>query len=481
MLAGVPAARSARIRARHPILRRWDHKPASPARTCCPSSKAPGSSSRTACRCASSPAASTGRATTGRSRRARSPPTSSGRATTTAIRSRARRPASPTPTAGSASSRSDADGSVTVVSDCRDLFPPLTALEQLLYVSGDGQDAAPNALLPQPLARARRARQRAGRRSRRPLRGRERRRRGRQASAAGRGCSRRTTDADGLATCHWRSAPAPRRRGRFQRVRASLLDADGQPLPGQFVVFCATASLALQYVSRRRPAGGRRRDAAAPARIARRQRRRRHRRRGAARRPSSRAAGAIVGPSTLTDRCRTAMRRSAGGSAPAARSASRCALPMRRPGPAALALRRDDRSTATAPAAAATSRSARAASSSGSTASCCARLLEQGRGAICLCFLPGTHDVESLERRRPADAAEPARLRPDRGAARARRVQLSGLTAVELRDLLIGLTAETGITLRTNSEVRLAGLTVARGAQESNEPLLSVRARAACA
>jgi PmbA protein len=46
----------------------------------------------------------------------------------------------------------DGDGSVTVVSDCRDLFPPLTAMEQLLYVSGDGQDAAPNALLPQPLA-----------------------------------------------------------------------------------------------------------------------------------------------------------------------------------------------------------------------------------------------------------------------------------------------------------------------------------------
>ena len=46
----------------------------------------------------------------------------------------------------------DGDGSVTVVSDCRELFPPLTAMEQLLYVSGDGQDAAPNALLPQPLA-----------------------------------------------------------------------------------------------------------------------------------------------------------------------------------------------------------------------------------------------------------------------------------------------------------------------------------------
>ena len=76
-----------------------------PARTCCRSSRARGSSSRTACRCASSPAAPTDRATTGRFRRARSPPTSNGRATTTAIRSRGRRPASPMPIAGSASSR----------------------------------------------------------------------------------------------------------------------------------------------------------------------------------------------------------------------------------------------------------------------------------------------------------------------------------------------------------------------------------------
>ncbi len=46
----------------------------------------------------------------------------------------------------------DAEWVVSVVSDCREFFPPLTALEQLLYVSGDGQDAAPKTLLPQPLA-----------------------------------------------------------------------------------------------------------------------------------------------------------------------------------------------------------------------------------------------------------------------------------------------------------------------------------------
>ncbi|MDB5732485.1 MAG: hypothetical protein JWQ03_2380, partial [Variovorax sp.] len=46
----------------------------------------------------------------------------------------------------------DAEGVLTLASDCRDLFPPLTSFEQMLYVSGDGQDAAPGALLPQPLA-----------------------------------------------------------------------------------------------------------------------------------------------------------------------------------------------------------------------------------------------------------------------------------------------------------------------------------------
>ncbi len=37
------------------------------------------------------------------------------------------------------------------VSDCRVMFPPLTKLKQLHYVSGDGQEALPGGLLPQPL------------------------------------------------------------------------------------------------------------------------------------------------------------------------------------------------------------------------------------------------------------------------------------------------------------------------------------------
>ena len=80
----------------------------SPARTRCPSSKAPGSSSRTACRCASTPGGAYRPGDYWQIPARTITATSSGRATTTAIRSRARRPASPMPIAASASSRSAA-------------------------------------------------------------------------------------------------------------------------------------------------------------------------------------------------------------------------------------------------------------------------------------------------------------------------------------------------------------------------------------
>jgi photosystem II stability/assembly factor-like uncharacterized protein len=138
-----------------------------------------------------------------------------------------------------------ADGGVTVVGDCRKMFPPLTAMEQLLYVSGDGQEAAPNAMLPQPLA------VRVARGSL-PLPGRTVRfdvETGGGTVGSGSQQLEILTDTDGQAQCEWllgASATAP---GRFQRVRASFIDGDGQPLAGQFVVFCATASLSLRYVS----------------------------------------------------------------------------------------------------------------------------------------------------------------------------------------------------------------------------------------
>jgi photosystem II stability/assembly factor-like uncharacterized protein len=41
------------------------------------------------------------------------------------------------------------DGAISVLSDCRDLFPTLTGLTNLFYVGGDGQEVAPNPLNPQ--------------------------------------------------------------------------------------------------------------------------------------------------------------------------------------------------------------------------------------------------------------------------------------------------------------------------------------------
>ena len=38
-----------------------------------------------------------------------------------------------------------------IFGDCRHFFPPLTALEGLYYVGGDGQEAMPGQPLPEPL------------------------------------------------------------------------------------------------------------------------------------------------------------------------------------------------------------------------------------------------------------------------------------------------------------------------------------------
>src|SRR5262249_42514108 len=138
-----------------------------------------------------------------------------------------------------------ADGVITVVSDCRTRFPPLTTLNQLLYVSGDGQEGAPNALLQEPLS-VRVARGEL------PVPGRVVRFHVESGNGRVGGLSSYidiVTDPDGNASCDWQlggSATAP---GRFQRVQASLLDDAGEPLPGQRVVFCAAASLFLRYVS----------------------------------------------------------------------------------------------------------------------------------------------------------------------------------------------------------------------------------------
>ena len=261
--------------------------PRSSARTCCPSSRAPGSSSRTACRCASTAAARTGRATTGRSRRARSRPTWNGRATTTATRSRSRRPASPMPIAGSASSRWVATArspwSATAASSfrrsprwssCCTCRATARTPRRTRCCRSRSRCAWRAAACQSPGVGIRFEVESGGGRV-----------------SAGGLQFETTTDADGQALCDWTLGPGAAAPGRFQRVRASLLDADGQPVPGQWLVYCATATLDARTTlaataSRLRPAA----TLPNPLEFRVDERRRRHRRRGAAARPSSRAA-----------------------------------------------------------------------------------------------------------------------------------------------------------------------------------------------
>lgn len=133
------------------------------------------------------------------------------------------------------------DSSVTVLSDCRPEFPALTELTQLYYVSGDGQDGPPGVLLPQRLV----VRVANGQH---PVVG----ARVRFAVDQGNGSlvsPGSFTDTSGLADCGWVLDANPLAAARRQRVRADLLDAESLPIAGQVVTFCATATLQLQYVS----------------------------------------------------------------------------------------------------------------------------------------------------------------------------------------------------------------------------------------
>ncbi len=123
----------------------------------------------------------------------------------------------------------------TDITDCRPLFPPATDLVSLLFVGGDGQEAAPGTALPHPL-------QVRVARGEWPVAG----RRVRFTVVDGDGSlspSQAVTTAapDGIAQCEWTlgsTAPAA------QRVEAVLLDAAGNPVPGQVVAFNASQVLA---------------------------------------------------------------------------------------------------------------------------------------------------------------------------------------------------------------------------------------------
>ena len=365
----------------------------------------------------------------------------------------------------------DTDGTVVVTGDCREFFPPLTALEQLLYVSGDGQDAAPNALLPQPLA-LRVARGtvpivRAGVRFAVESGG--------GTVGPGLGGSptyfETTTDATGLATCRWTLGPGSTRPARYQRVHASLLDADGREISGQTIVYCATATLLLRYVSGDGQQAGAGADLPNPLQVqvanggdgvA-----------GAVLTATvEQGGGALVGPASVsTDPDGYASfgwRLGTGG-------AQRLAVRLGEGNGSEL-----QRLVYTANVAL----GATAGGGCGITigpggqferidSDLLARLLERGHGSVCICFLPGTHDIDGLkvdgggEARLSLHACGPtALLRVEAG------VTLTGLLAADLRDLVFEFTGEDGVLLSANTDVRLAGVTVTRRAVSRTPGLL---------
>ncbi len=130
------------------------------------------------------------------------------------------------------------------VRDCRSPFPAVTELAQLLYVGGDGQQAGPGEMLPEPLE-ARVANGRfpvPGAQVRfQVLEGKGGLSGSRDAPPAGAALPTSlvvTTDAAGLAAAFWSfgdDAADPR-----QRVEAVLLDAAGNPFPGQLAHFNAS-------------------------------------------------------------------------------------------------------------------------------------------------------------------------------------------------------------------------------------------------
>jgi photosystem II stability/assembly factor-like uncharacterized protein len=133
------------------------------------------------------------------------------------------------------------DGTVSVDADCRHLFPPLTQLDQLLYVSGDGQEGLPGRVLPQPLA------VRAARGTF-PVQGATVRFEITTGAGSIVGSTTTldvTTSADGVAQCEWTLDPSLAIAARHQTLTATLLDEGGAALPGTGVVFAANSSFSL--------------------------------------------------------------------------------------------------------------------------------------------------------------------------------------------------------------------------------------------
>lgn len=362
-----------------------------------------------------------------------------------------------------------ADGTLTVRSDCRELVPPLTAMVNLLAGGGDGQDGPPNARLPQPL-------QVRVHRGGLPLAG----ARVRFEVETGGGAVGPeggpaaamldvTTAADGSASCRWTLGPGLTAPSRHQRVIARLQDADGSPVAGQALAFAATASLALHTL------GGDGQQAAAGANLP------------APIRARVTHGGDGVGGVTLT----TAV--TGGGSVtPAilttvADGAASFAWRLGNAGAQTLTVSLND-----ADGNAVQRLSYGAAIASAAAGGGCeitigpggqferldqgvlAQLIQARGNALCLCFLPGTHELGPLT----FNDGRGVRLAmhgcgPTAVLVAREGVRLAGFSALEMRDLTLQTAGPTGLDLLNCVDLRLCGLTLGGGAA-GNDLVLNV-------
>jgi Family of unknown function (DUF6519) len=134
----------------------------------------------------------------------------------------------------------DANGEITAVEDCRNLFPPLTSMRNLLYVGGDGQEGSPadasGGFIPLPGELAVRVANggfpvegATVRFSVEPGNGR----------LLGTAAGDVVTNDKGLATCRW-EIDDDEQQHQHQLCVAQLLTPSGSPIPHQVVRFHAT-------------------------------------------------------------------------------------------------------------------------------------------------------------------------------------------------------------------------------------------------
>jgi photosystem II stability/assembly factor-like uncharacterized protein len=369
------------------------------------------------------------------------------------------------------------DGAIHIASDCRELFPPITELTLLLYTSGDGQDGIPGQPLPQPL-------QVRVARGEHPIanaivrfevtsgQG--------QLVGAGPGTPLDViTDAEGIAECRWSLDADLGPAKRFQTVDARLLDAADVPVDGQRVVFCATGTLALEYVSgdgqqalagqalahalEVRVANGQQPVPGIPVQFA-----------------VMQGGGALVGPNPALS--------GADGVASiawqlGAAGAQRVEAEIRAADAARvqhLGFNADIVSVPAAQGGCATTIGPNGGEFKQLTDEVLRLLLDKFRGNVCICFLPGAHEIEGIQ----IDAPGTARL-SIHGCGHAsllhlvRPIRMSGFGSVEISHLSLQMDEGVGLLFENCSEVALQSLSIT--ANPSDTPAVRVIAASTAA